>query len=261
MSRIPLTLLCLAFAGAAAAAPVSRPIEYTIGDTSFRSVLVYDDSVVTLRPGLVMVPNWMGANDSAVEKAKTIAGKDYVILVADVYGASVRPANGEEAGAAAKAAYADRVALRARAARAVEELKAQAGKAPLDVSQLGAIGFCFGGATALEMARSGLPLAGVVSFHGNLSTTMPAEKGAVRASVVAINGADDTYVPPEQIAGFQQEFTAAGADWQFVNLSGAVHCFAEPGQNSPPGCVYNELAAKRAFRLMDSFFAERFAAK
>ena len=153
------------------------------------------------------------------------------------------------------------MALRARAARAVEELKAQAGKAPLDVSQLGAIGFCFGGATALEMARSGLPLAGVVSFHGNLSTTMPAEKGAVRASVVAINGADDTYVPPEQIAGFQQEFTAAGADWQFVNLSGAVHCFAEPGQNSPPGCVYNELAAKRAFRLMDSFFAERFAAK
>ena len=261
MNRIPLTLLCLALAGTAAAAPVSRPIEYTIGDTSFRSVLVYDDSVATLRPGLVMVPNWMGANDSAVEKAKTIAGKDYVILVADVYGASVRPANGEEAGAAAKAAYADRVALRARAARAVEELKGQAGKAPLDVSQLGAIGFCFGGATALEMARSGLPLAGVVSFHGNLSTTMPAEKGAVRASVVAINGADDTYVPPEQIAGFQQEFTAAGADWQFVNLSGAVHCFAEPGQNSPPGCVYNELAAKRAFRLMDSFFAERFAAQ
>ena len=85
MNRIPLTLLCLALAGTAAAAPVSRPIEYTIGDTSFRSVLVYDDSVVTLRPGLVMVPNWMGANDSAVEKAKTIAGKDYVILVADVY--------------------------------------------------------------------------------------------------------------------------------------------------------------------------------
>ena len=261
MSRFALSLLCLALTGAASAATVTRPVEYSIGEQKFQSTLVYDDSVATPRPGLVLVPNWMGAGPAAVEKAKAIAGKDYVVLVADVYGAGVRPANADEAGAAAKAAYADRAGLRARAAKALDELKAQADKAPLDTSRLGAIGFCFGGATALEMARSGLPLAGVVSFHGNLSTSMPAAKGAVRASIVAINGADDTYVPAEQIAGFQKEFTEAGADWQFVNLSGAVHCFAEPDQNSPPGCVYSELAAKRAFRLMNDFFAERFAAK
>jgi dienelactone hydrolase len=257
--RLTLAALLIAVAGPVAAAVVEKPIEYEVDGTTVRSVLVYDDAVTTARPGLVLVPNWMGAGEAAVAKAKEIAGSKYVILVADVYGRDLRPANADEAGKAAGGMYADRPALRARAAAALEQLKGQAGSAPLDVARLGAIGFCFGGATVLEMARDGADIAGVVSFHGNLSTSMPAAKGKVGAGVLVLNGADDTYVPAQQIADFQQEMTAAGADWQFVNYAGAVHCFAEPDANSGPGCLYHERSAKRAFRAMDDFFAEQFA--
>ncbi len=259
--RLFLTFAALAVTAHVDAAVVEKPIEYDVGGTTVRSVLVYDDSVATPRPGLVLVPNWMGANESAVAKAREIAGTRYVVLVADVYGKDVRPADAAAAGAAAKAMYEDRKALRARAQAALAQLRAQAGAAPVDIGRLGAIGFCFGGATVLELARDGADLAGVVSFHGNLATDMPAATGALKASVLVQNGADDAYVPAEQIAAFQKEMTAAGADWQFVNYAGAVHCFAEPDANSGPGCLYHERTARRAFRLMDSFFDERFAAR
>jgi dienelactone hydrolase len=238
----------------------SRTLKYSVDGTEVESVLLYDDAGAARRPALVMVPNWMGINAAQIEKAKAIAGRDYVILVADVYGTATRPKNSDEAGKAATAMYADRAALRARVNAALDQL-AEAKDAPVDAGRLGAIGFCFGGATALELARSGAELAGVVSFHGNLATDLPAKAGEVKARVLALNGADDSYVPAAQIDAFTKEMQGAGVDWQFVNLGGAVHCFAEPDQNSAPGCVYNERAAKRAFRMMREFFAEAFAAQ
>jgi hypothetical protein len=126
-----------------------------------------------------------------VATAEKIAGAHYVILVADVYGKDVRPKNDAEAMAQVKQLYADRGTLRQRADKALQVLKMQAGKAPLDTTRIGAIGFCFGGATALELARSGADVAGVVSFHGTLPTSMPARKGAVKASLLVLNGADE----------------------------------------------------------------------
>lgn len=238
----------------------TQTLRYHVDKVEIESVLVYDDSTSAKRPALVMVPNWMGVNAAQIEKAKAIAGKDYVILVADVYGTGTRPKNSDEAGKAAMAMYADLGALRARVNAALDQL-ASAKDAPIDGGRLGAIGFCFGGATALELARSGADIAGVVSFHGNLATEQPAKAGEVKARVLALNGADDSYVPAEQIEGFTKEMQGAGIDWQFVNLGGAVHCFAEPDQNNGPGCVYNERAAKRAYRMMNDFFAEAFAAQ
>lgn len=254
------TLIAIALFGLSAAAfakPVAEPVSWSHGGTDFDGYLVYDDSESDKRPGLVMVPNWMGVNDSAIAKAKQIAGDDYVVLLVDMYGRGVRPANADEAGKAAGAVYADREALRGRINTALGVLRSSAAKAPLDATQLGAIGFCFGGAVALELARSGADIGGVVSFHGNLSTTMPARAGDVKASLLVLNGADDSYVPLEQITGFQKEMTEARADWQFVNYSGAVHCFAEADANSP-GCQYQPLAAKRAYAAMEDFFDERF---
>ena len=240
---------------------VTRTLAYSVDKTTIESVLVYDDAVTTKRPALVMVPNWMGINAAQIAKAKAIAGRDYVVLVADVYGTGVRPTNADEAGKAATGMYADRAALRARANAALDQLVSSADSAPIDTGKLAAIGFCFGGATALELARSGAKISAVVSFHGNLATELPAKAGELKAKVLALNGADDSYVPAAQIEGFGKEMQAAGADWQFVNLGGAVHCFAEPDQNSPPGCVYNERAAKRAFKMMRDFLAESFAAQ
>ena len=239
---------------------VVKPISYTVDKTVFAGHLVYDDSTTTLRPGLVMVPNWMGETGSAVDKAKKIASTDYVILVADMYGQGVRPANAEEARAQVSKLYADLPLLRARIHEAVATLKAQVGKAPLQAGKIGAIGFCFGGSTVLELARSGADLAGVVSFHGGLSTSMPAVAHAVKTPILVLNGADDRGISLEDIGKFNAEMDTAGADWQFVNFSGAVHCFAEADANRPPGCLYNERAAKRAYRMMANFFSERFAA-
>lgn len=261
MQRLLSAAFLLVCALPASAAMVEKPVDWTIGKDRFTGVLVYDGVNAIKRPGLVMVPNWQGINPSAIEKAKRIAGDDYVVLIADVYGSKVRPKNDEEAGKVAEPLRNDRATLRARVEKSVAVLKAQADTAPVDAAKIGALGFCFGGTTALELARGGSELAGVVSFHGALATPLPAKDDAVRTPVLILNGADDRGISDEDIAAFEKEMDAAGADWQFVNFSGAVHCFAEPDANNPPGCVYDARAAKRAFEMMSDFFRERFAAK
>jgi dienelactone hydrolase len=241
------------------AAMVARPIDYEVGGKKMQSVLVYDDATKTPRPGIVMTPDWLGMNDHQIALAKQIAGKDYVILVADVYGADVRPKNADEAGAAAKNMYAHRDELRARINAALAQLKAQVGKAPLDGKHWGAIGFCFGGTTTLDLARSGADVGGVVSFHGGLTRdeTFP---DTIKARVLVLHGADDKFEPPEQIAGFQQEMRDAKADWEFIAYGGAVHCFMIPtADGSMPGCKYDPVVAKRALARMHAFFDDVFA--
>jgi dienelactone hydrolase len=254
-----LWVLCLcALASPAFAAMQAKPIEWSVGKQRFSGFLVYNDATAAKRPGLVMVPDWKGVTPAAVDKARQVAAAGYVVLVADVYGKGIRPKDDKAARAQVTKMYQDLPALRIRAAAALEALRAQADKAPIDLARIGAFGYCFGGKTVLELARSGAEIAGVVSFHGGLDTTLPAAAGALKTSVLVLNGADDTYVPAEQIAAFEGEMKAAGADWQFVNFSGAVHCFALESANTPPGCVYNERAAKRAFSMMNLFFHERF---
>lgn len=247
---------CLALASPLAfAAPQVTPVEWELDGTTFSGFLVFEPGGEQ-RPGLLMLPNWMGVTDAAVSTAKKLAGEDYVVLVADLYGKGVRPADPAQARAQVTDAYSDPARLRARAAKALDVLRANAQQAPLQGDRLGVVGFCFGGGVALELARSGADLDAIASFHGDLSGTSPA--GAdFKPSVLILNGADDGNVKPEDIAGFQKEMDAIDADWQFVNFAGAVHCFSEPEANRPPGCVYNERAATRAYRMADDFFEER----
>lgn len=253
-------LLCSLLAGGALAAPRADKISWKDGGKDFDGYLVWDDAGKAPRPGLVMVPNWYGVNDSAVAKAKTLAGRDFVILLADVYGRGTRPKNPDEAGKASAAALADPVALRSHIAKALATLRGAGGKAPVDPKRIGAIGFCFGGAVALELARSGADIAGVATFHANLATKLPAKKGVLRAPVLAMNGAEDKFVTHEQIHAFYDEMRAAGADWQFVNFGGAVHCFAEPDEhNTVPGCNFHPPSYRRSVRMMRDFFGEAFA--
>jgi dienelactone hydrolase len=259
-----LLAVALCFASATAfAKPIREPVQWEVDGTKFEGYLVYEGGPdgASERPGLVMFPNWMGVTEDAIERAQQIAGEDYVILVADMYGKDLRPANPDEAGKAAGAVYADRALLRRRAAAAVEVLRQNSADTPFDREHLAAIGFCFGGAVALELARAGADhLDAVVSFHGNLATTLPAQAGVARPPVLVLNGADDTFVSKDSIAAFQQEMTAAGADWQFVNFGGAVHCFAEPTADGVaiPGCKYDERTAERAYGMMSDFLDERF---
>lgn len=258
-----LAVVMLLLSGTASATMRETPVEWSIGKERFSGVVVYDDANAIKRPGLVMLPNWMGVTPDAIAMARRVAGHDYVVLVADVYGAEIRPKDDAQALAAVKAAYADGgKTLRIRARQAVDTLRAQADKLPLDADRIGAIGFCFGGGVGLELARSGTDLpGGVVSFHGNLDSYRPAD-GPIKTSILALNGASDTSVTAAQIAGFEKEMKEAKADWQFVNFSGARHCFSQPEDaDNPPddNCRYDERAATRAFEMMRDFHRERFA--
>ncbi|MEO8922122.1 MAG: dienelactone hydrolase family protein [Caldimonas sp.] len=138
-------------------------------------------------------------------------------------------------------------------------MKKQVGHAPLDGRHWGAIGFCFGGATTLDLARSGADIGGVVTFHASLAGD-PAFADHIKAKVLVLHGADDKFESPEQIAAFQQEMRDAKADWQFLSYGGAVHCFAIPtADGAVPGCKYDAPVAKRAYAQMHMFFGEVFA--
>ncbi|MET0504911.1 MAG: dienelactone hydrolase family protein [Luteibacter sp.] len=260
-SLLVLSLLMLGHVGAASAAMVAKPVQWTDQGVTYKSFLVYDDAVKAKRPGLVMVPNWFGVNDMAVAKAKQIAGKDYVILLTDMYGGDTRPKSEAEAGAAVKPLYADRKIMRQRVVRALDELKAQEKGAPIDPSRLAAIGFCFGGSAVLDLARTGADVAAVVSFHGLLSTDDPKLASQIHAKVLALNGADDANVPPEQRAAFEAEMREGKVDWASTDFGGAVHCFTEKEATSPAGnCRYDDKVATRAYAAMRAWLSESFAA-
>ncbi len=236
---------------------VSKPVAYELGPTKFEGVLIYDDAVKTPRPGLVLVPNWMGINAANLKQAEEIAGQRYVVFVADMYGKSVRPTNGGEAGKAAGAVKGDRKLMRERVNKALEVLLAQGKAAGVDAGKLGALGFCFGGTSVLELARSGAKVAAVVSIHGGLDTPNP-DASAFKGKILAMNGADDPNVPPEQVAVFEAEMRKAKVDWQSVDFGGAVHSFTDPTANAPGQAQYSPTVAKRAFKMMHDYFAEAF---
>jgi dienelactone hydrolase len=258
-SLIPLALAGLV--GVAEAAVVVKPVPYEIDGEAFEGMLIYDDSVSGPRPGLLMVPDWLGVTENSVKQAELVAGDKYVVFMADMYGKAVRPSNAQEAGAAAGAVRGDRALMRKRAQAAVEVLKAQAPQVALDAGKLGAIGFCFGGGAVLELARSGAPLQGFVSFHGNLDTPNPADAQSIKAPVLVLHGADDPSVPPEQVEGFIAEMKAANTDWQLVSYGGAVHSFTNPQANVPGRNQYHPQVAARSYRAMNDLFDEVFAAQ
>ena len=237
------------------AKPVRTPISYEVGGTSFEGVLIHDSSLQGEQPGIVLVPNWLGINEANLQQAELVAGTEYVVFVADMYGKDVRPANGQEAGKASGAVKGDRPLMRARINAALDQLRKA--DAPLDTDRLAAIGFCFGGTTALELARSGADVDAVVSFHGGLSSPTPADAKQIKARVLALHGADDPYVPDAEVAAFEQEMKdAKTVDWQLVSYGGAVHSFTDVDANAPGEAMYDERTAKRAYAAMRALFAE-----
>ena len=236
---------------------VAKPTRYELDGKTFESTLVFDAGVEDARPGLLMVPNWMGPTAAAVEKAKRIAGDDYVVMVVDMYGLDVRPKDSQEATAAAGAVRADRAMMRARAAKALEVFRGKAGELPLEAERIGAIGFCFGGGTVLELGRSGARLDAIVSFHGDLSSpTLQADAAATRAKVLVLHGADDPFVPQEHVQEFVAAMSETDVDWQLVQYSGAVHSFTNPDAAMEGQAAYDERASRRAFAAMEGLLDE-----
>lgn len=256
------TLVALLTGTAAAAFAVANPsfehrtVVYEHDGLTFESTVVYQPDSETDRPGILMVPNWMGPTPEALEKAAMVAGEDYFVMVVDMYGTDTRPTNASEAGAAAGRVRADRALMRSRATQALDHFKREAAPHGLDVNRIAAIGFCFGGGTVLELGRAGTAIDAVISFHGDLlSPTLENDAGNTTAKVLVLHGADDPYVPQSDVQTFIDVMRNTAVDWQLVQYSGAVHSFTNPLADSD-GSRYNETVSDRAFEAMEELLEE-----
>jgi dienelactone hydrolase len=191
-------------------------------------------------------------------RAEMLAGLGYVALTADIYGKGVRPKNAQEAQAEAGKYYKDRTLWRARAKAGLDFL---ASRPEADPGRLAVMGYCFGGGTALELARSGAPLKGVVTFHGSLSSATPEEAKNIKGKVLVLHGADDPYVKQSDVSAFMDEMRKGGVDWELVQYSGAVHAFTVKGAgtDNSKGAAYNAEADRRSWKAMKDFFDEVFS--
>ncbi|MGE5145131.1 MAG: dienelactone hydrolase family protein [Candidatus Eiseniibacteriota bacterium] len=210
------------------------------------------------RPGIVVFHEAPGLNDNVVRRANMLAELGFVALGADMYGGGTVAKDGDEAMRLMGTLRENTELLRGRARAALDALAAQPG---VDQKRLAATGYCFGGYTALELARSGAPLAGVVSFHGLLATQKPAASGAVKGKILVCTGAADPLVPADQVIAFEKEMTAAAVDWQVITYSGAKHAFTNRASDAlnRPGFGYQEAADRRSWAAMRAHFGEIFA--
>lgn len=256
MKKTLSTLVMTSLASLAQADMTVQNVAYEIDGEPYQGLLVFDDSVTEPRPGVLMVPNWMGVTEQAAEKAAKVAGSDYVVFVADMYGKDIRPSNADEAGAAATVVRSDRPLMRHRVNAALDVLRNQADTVALQANNLVAIGFCFGGGAVLELARSGTDIRGVVSFHGNLDTPDPQDAKSIKMPVLVLHGADDPFVPQEQVLAFEDEMRKAEVDWQLFSYGGAVHSFSDPYAKMTGKAEYHPQVAQRAFGAMRQFFNE-----
>lgn len=236
----------------------SKKIAADIDKVTYEGVLIYEPGGAP-KPALVLVPNWLGINEANLKQAERIAARGYVVFVADVFGLKSRPKNPDEAGKASGALKENRAQLRVRTRKALEVLLAQK-DVVIDPRRVGAIGFCFGGTAALELARSGATLAGVVTFHAGLGSPTPDDAKNITGKVLALHGADDPFVPAEEVAAFQNEMRTAKVDWQLVAYGGAVHSFTDVDAAMAGKAQYNAAVSARAYQAMDTFFAEVFPA-
>ena len=224
----------------------TEAVIYKDGDAVLEGYLAWDDAKKGPLPGVLVVHDWTGLQDYAKERARQIAGLGYVAFAPDIYGKDIRPTDPKECAVCAGTYRKDLPLLRRRVLAGMEQLKA---RPEVDAAKLGAIGYCFGGTCVLELARSGADVKGVVSFHGGLSTQLPAAPGAIKARILVCHGGDDTHVNAE-VPAFQEEMKKSEAKMEFITYEGAKHGFTKPG------AAYQEKADKESWAAMQKFFKE-----
>lgn len=252
-----MALMLMIFSTPAFSAIQATPVEYKIDEIIHEGFMVFDDSIAGKRPGIIVVHEWKGISEHVMESSRRLAELGYIAFAADIYGKGVRPADSKEAAATAGSYKKDRPLLRKKILAALEQLKKCE---KTDSGNIAAIGYCFGGTTVLELARSGADVAGVVSFHGGLDSPTPDDAKNIKAKVLVLHGAIDPHVPESEVESFKKEMTAGGVDWQLFFYGNAVHSFTSKAAGDDPakGAAYHELTAERAWSAMKVFFSELF---
>lgn len=234
-------------------------VPYQVSGRPFEGTIVYDDSVKAKRPAIFMQPDWKGVCADTIAQARTVAGKDYVVLMADMFGAGygAKPKTYQELMSGMKAVHADLPFTLACGGAAYDALLKEAGRlGVIDPSKKAAIGYCAGGGFALEQARAGADFAAVVVFH--VTNPNPVVAGTpcnIKGRVLAIHGSDDPVTPKPMMDAFEAEMTSAKIDWQVMMFGGAVHSFCDPTVNAGP-TRYDEKLCRKSYRLMRDFFDE-----
>lgn len=252
--------LILAMNAEALATLQTKEINYTAGGTVMNGYLVYDNAVTGKRPGILVVHEWWGHNPYARKRAEMLAELGYTALAVDMYGGGKTAAHPEDAGKFSGEIRNNMDLGTLRFKAAMELLQDEP---TVDRDKIAAIGYCFGGAVVLEMARAGLDLDGVASFHGSLSTPKPAKQGAVKAQILILHGEDDLFVKPEEIEAFKQEMDTAEVNYRFISYPGAKHSFTNPeadkfGKEFSIPLAYNRDADEKSWQAMQKFFIEIF---
>jgi len=234
----------------------ARDIDYRCDGVNLRGYLALDDNATGPRPGVLVFHEGLGLGEFAMERARRLAGLGYVALAADMFGDRRQASNLQEVATLVGGLRAEPETLRARGRAA---LAALAALPQVDAGRLAGIGFCFGGSVVLELAREGAELKVVVSFHGVLTTKMPAQPGQMKASVLVCTGVDDPLAPPEQVADFENEMRTGGVkDWQVIAYGNTLHGFTNPAADGSMmrTAMYNEQADRRSWASMKSLFDE-----
>jgi dienelactone hydrolase len=239
------------------AAVQTKTIDYKSGDVACKGFLAYDDAVKGPRPGVLVVHEWWGLDAYAKKRAEDIAKLGYVAFCPDMYGEGKVVDHPKDAGEMAGKVRANVEEWRKRALAGLDVLKSQP---ECDKTKLAAIGYCFGGSTALELAYAGADLKAVVTFHAGLRPPTEAEAKQIKATIIVCNGADDKFIPAAAIKAFRDALDKAGVKYEFVSYPGAVHSFTVPDadKRNIPGMKYDKAADEDSWKRMVKLFADKF---
>lgn len=257
MKNVLATLLTVGLMGSASAAVKTKVIEYEYDGTKLKGFLAYDDAAKEKRPGVLVVHEWWGLNDYAKKRAEMLAELGYVAFCVDMYGDGKTTEHPTEAG---KFATAVRMNLKTWQGRASAGLKVLTSQEQVDAKNIAAIGYCFGGSTALQLAYTGADLKAVATFHAALPTPNDEQAKAIKAKVLVCHGADDSFIPENAITDFKNALKKADVKLTFESFPNTVHSFTVPGIDSKnvKGLAYNESADKKSWQMMQELFKEVF---
>jgi dienelactone hydrolase len=257
MTVLVAVALVSVIAGSASAEPniKGKEVTYQSGATVMKGYLAYDKSIKGKRPGILVVHEWWGHNEYTRKRARMLAEMGYAALAVDMYGGGKQAIHPDDAGKFSSEVMKNFDTAKARFTAAMDFLKTQP---MVDPGEIAAIGYCFGGGVVLNMARQGIDLKGVASFHGMLAAVKPAQPGTVNAKILVLHGEDDKFTTAEQTEAFKKEMKDAGADFQFITYPGAKHGFTNPDTDSyakefnlPLG--YNAEVDKKSWEELGSF--------
>lgn len=231
-----------------------KTVVYNDGSQKLNGLAAIPKQRIKNAPGILILPAWRGIQQHEQDVARKLADLGYFVFIADIYGEGNYPKDNAAAGKMAGQYKANVIAYQKRINLALDQLV----MAGANKEKTAIIGYCFGGTGALEAARAGLPVKGVVSFHGGLGRDVSQKIQPIKTKILVCHGADDPHVPTEEITAFHQEMKTAKADWQMIYYANAVHAFTEPsaGHDNSKGAAYNEKADKRSWEHFMDFLNE-----